>query len=252
MSPTATDHRPRAGASAATPPPALRQQMEQRLRSRRRVVAGVVVLGVLALLGAVLWVVMGSSLLAARQVAVTGQQELGVEQVQQAAAVPLGVPLARQDLDAIARRVTVLPQVAAVTVVRDWPRTVVVQVTEREPLLAVQQPDGYALVDARGVAFETRPTVPAGVLRTDADPTATARLVDLGVVAAALPRDLRTKVSRLQSLSGDDITLVMSSGTTVRWGSSRDSDLKADVVAALLKKKPQAIDVSAPHNPATR
>jgi cell division protein FtsQ len=51
----------------------------------------------------------------------------------------------------------------------------------------------------------------------------------------------------------DSITLVLESGKTVTWGSSADSELKAQVVMALLNKKPKSsIDVSSPHNPAVR
>jgi cell division protein FtsQ len=253
MSPTATDTGPRsAGATATTPPPGLRRQLEQREASRRRVLTALVVLGAAVLAAVLLWLVAGSSVFAARQVTVTGQRELTAEQVQEAVAVPLGVPLLRQDLDAIAQRALTLPQVASASVVRDWPRTVAVTVTEREPLLAIRQPDGFALVDARGVAYETRPSVPAGVVPADADPTDTARLVELAVVAAALPADLRSQVTRLQAPVGGEITLLLTSGTTVRWGDSRESPLKAGVVAALLEKKPRAIDVSAPHSPAAR
>ena len=253
MSPTATDTGPRsAGATATTPPPGLRRQLEQREASRRRILTALVVLGAAVLAAVLLWLVAASSVFAARQVTVTGQRELTAEQVQEAVAVPLGVPLLRQDLDAIAQRALTLPQVASASVVRDWPRTVAVTVTEREPLLAIRQPDGFALVDARGVAYETRPSVPAGVVPADADPTDTARLVELAVVAAALPADLRSQVTRLQAPVGGEITLLLTSGTTVRWGDSRESPLKAGVVAALLEKKPRAIDVSAPHSPAAR
>ena len=46
--------------------------------------------------------------------------------------------------------------------------------------------------------------------------------------------------------------LELRSGTTVRWGDASESDLKAQVVEALRTSKTRAIDVSAPHNPATR
>ena len=43
---------------------------------------------------------------------------------------------------------------------------------------------------------------------------------------------------------------MLKSGVRVNWGSSADSPLKADIVIALLKRKPTAsIDVSSPHNP---
>jgi cell division protein FtsQ len=253
MSPTATDSRiGTAGSSALPSEPELRRQLERRRSLRRRLLRGAVAGAVLVVLAVLVWLLAASPVLAAKQVTVVGQRELSAQQVRDAAAVPLGVPLLRQDLDAIARRATTLPQVASARVQRHWPSTITVAVTERRPLLAILQPDGYALVDAQGVAFETRPRVPAGVLTTEADPTNGPLLVDLGAVAAALPDGLRGKVARVKATSGGDVTLVMASGTTVHWGDADESPLKAQIVAALLTKKPRAIDVSAPHNPALR
>ena len=253
MSTPATDVRRRSAGSSVLPPePGLRHQLEQRRALRRRLVTGAMAGGLLVLVIGLVWLLTASPVLAARQVDVTGVHELSADQVREAAAVPLGVPLIRQDLDAIAARTTAVPQVASATVHRHWPGTVEVQVTERQPLLAIAQPDGYALVDAEGRAYETRAQVPAGVLRTEADPSATRLLVELGVVAAALPEDLRGRVARLTSTSAGDATLVLTSGTRVHWGDADESALKAQVVMALLERDPRAVDVSAPHNPAVR
>lgn len=253
MSPTATDAPPRSAGSTALPPePGLRRELEQRRALRRRLVTGAMAAGLLVLVVSLVWLLTASSVLAAKRVDVHGTRELSADQVRAAAAVPLGVPLIRQDLDAIAARTAAVPQVASATVQRHWPGTVEVQVTERQPLLAIAQPGGYALVDGEGVAYETRAEVPRGVLRTEADPSATGLLVHLGVVAAALPEDLRTRVTRLTSTSGGDATLLLDSGVRVHWGDADESDLKAQVVAALLERDPQAVDVSAPHNPAVR
>ena len=256
MSPTAVDtrratgSRPRAGASVPGGP--LRAELQRR-RSRRRALVRAGIVGALVLLlAAAGWLVAFSSVLAARQVTVAGQHELTVAQVRTAAAVPLGRPLARQDLDAIAARTAALPQVDAVRVVRDWPTTVAVTVVERTPLLAVLQPDGYALVDGHGVAYEKSASIPEGVLRADADPTATPLLVQLGVVAAALPEGLRGRVTRLHATSPDDISLDLRGGLVVHWGDASESPLKAQIVSALRKKAKTSIDVSAPHTPAAR
>ena len=230
----------------------LRTELRRRRSRRSRTVAALVVV-LLVLLAAVGgWLVGFSSVLTAEQVVVQGQRELTDQQVQEAAAVPSGMPLARVDLDAVAGRVAALPQVASARATRDWPHTVVVTVTERQPVLAVQQPEGYAVIDDRGVAYETRPTIPAGVLQADADPTATRLLTDLAVVTRALPEDLRPEVDRIGALSAADIVLTLDGGATVRWGDASESPLKGQVVAALLTDRTRAIDVSAPHNPATR
>ena len=124
----------------------------------------------MALLGGTVWLMYFSPLLVVRQVAVTGHQQLRSEQVVAAARVPMGTPLARQDVDAIARRATTLPAVQAASVSRRWPDTITVTVTERRPLLAVRQPGGFALVDPEGVAFAESASVPNGVMLAEVNP----------------------------------------------------------------------------------
>jgi len=253
MSPTALGTRPgHTGSTALGGPGRLRTELQRRRSRRTRLVAAGVAALLLLLAAVAGWLVGFSSVFTAQQVQVRGQRELTARQVQQAAAVPEGVPLARLDLDSVARRAATLPQVASAAATRNWPHTVTVTVTERQPRLAVLQPDGYALVDDQGVAYQTRPTIPAGVLQADADPTATSLLTELAVVAAALPEDLRGDVDRIAAVAADDIVLTLDGGASVRWGDSSESVLKGQVVAALRTKRTRAIDVSAPHNPATR
>jgi cell division protein FtsQ len=255
MSPTAVDTRRTSGtarAGASVPGGPLRVELQRRRSRRRALVRAAVVLVLVLLLAVAGWLVEFSSVFAARQVSVSGEHHVTAGQVRAVAAVPLGVPLARQDLGAIAQRVAALPRVDSVHVVRDWPGTVAVTVVERRPLLAVPQPEGYVLVDGHGVAYETSSSIPDGVLRTDADPTANALMVQLGIVAAALPDGLRNRVVRLQATSADDITLDLRGGLVVHWGDATESPLKAQVVTALRKRAGTSIDVSAPHNPAVR
>ena len=170
-----------------------------------------------------------------------------------AAQVPMEVPLARQDLDAIARRATSLPAVEQASVSRRWPRTLTVTVVERRPVLAVRQAEGYLLVDRLGVAYEQRRSLPKRVVLADVNAADRALLRDVGLVGAALPERLRSKVRTLAADDPDRITLVLKSGIKVNWGSAADSPLKAQIVEALLKRKPAAtIDVSSPHTPAAR
>lgn len=222
-------------------------------RPRRRL--GAILITALALALGVTggWLIGFSSVFAARLVTVAGNRELTGSAVQDAAQVPLGEPLARLDLGAIARRTTQLPQVAEVRVRRDWPDTVALTVVERVPLLAVARPPGYLMVDSRGVAYESRPAVPAGVVQVAVDPGDVTLLTDVGVVAAALPVELKKKVRRISATTRDNLTLTLASGLTVVWGSAAESPLKAGATLALLERKPgRRIDVSSPHTPVIR
>jgi cell division protein FtsQ len=207
----------------------------------------VLVLGVLAGAG---WLVGFSPILAVKRVEITGAHRLTVSSLRQAAAVPSGVPLARQDLTAIAGRVSSLPQIESVEVGRRWPNTIRVAVVERRPVLGVRQPEGFVLIDSHGVAFESQPTLPTGVLQADVDPSDVAVLVEVGTIAAAMPAALRGRVERLRATSQSSVTVVLSNDVEVNWGTGANSALKGDIVLALLKRKPSTIDVSSPHNPA--
>jgi cell division protein FtsQ len=207
----------------------------------------------MVLIAGVVWLGFFSAALSARAVTVRGLHELSAVQVRAAAVVPLGRPMLRQDIDAIAARAASLPAVQSASVVRDWPNTIAITVVERRPLLAVRHPDGFLLVDKFGVGYQLRPFVPRGVSVVDANPDDRPLLTDLGTVASALPPKLSARLTTIRASSRNNIDLVLKSGLTVHWGESSQSKLKADIVVALLKQHPKtAIDVSSPHNPTTR
>ena len=219
---------------------------------RRHWLRWVIAVLVLALVGGAVWLLGFSSVFATRVVEVTGVSVLTKNQVRETAAVPLELPLARQDLDEVADRVARLAPVERVTVDRAWPDAMVVHVTERTPLLAVKQDVGYALVDRYGVAFDEATQIPPGIALAEADLNETAQLVEIGTVARSLPEDVRRTITKIAATSPSQLTVTLASGITVTWGSADDSLLKAEIVTALLQRKPKAIDVSSPHNPAIR
>lgn len=236
----ARTRRPRRPATRRTAPPGA--------TIRRVLVVGLV----LALLGGAGWLVGLSSLLSAKYVSVTGSRTVDLEEIRARANVPLGVPLARQDVTAIAQRVATLPAIESSHVDRAWPNTLEISVVERTPVIAVRRPDGFALVDRFGVAYATVDRAPPNLPATEIYPGTTEQFAAVGTVATALPASLLAKVEKIRSESIDTISVVLKSGVLVNWGNADDSALKAQIVAALLKQKPRQIDVSAPHNPTTR
>lgn len=246
MTSNVTLQTPRAPAGSWAPPDL--QPRPRRIRPSAWVALAVVVL-VVATAG---WLVAFSPVLAARQVQVTGVTALTTDQVRSAAVVPIGRPLIRQDLDAIAKRVAGLRLVRTVQVSRRWPQTVTIAVQERTAVIAVAQPQGFALVDNQGHAYADVPSVPLGVVLADVYPANAALLTDAGTVAAALPDELERRVRRITATSSDRFELRLTDGDVVRWGSAEESELKARVVLPLLKLKATTYDVSAPRNPALR
>ena len=147
-----------------TRPPSVADGKRRRRPKGRRVWPFVLVgVLVLALVGGLVWLVGFSSVLAAQRVQISGLKTLTRAEVNQKAAVPLGVPLARQDLSAVAGRVATFPQAENVVVERSWPDTITITVTERTPVFAVRYANLYVLVDKRGIPYLTvseRPVEP--------------------------------------------------------------------------------------------
>jgi cell division protein FtsQ len=221
-------------------------------RRRRWPQRVLVVVLLLALLAAAGWLVGFSSVFAVTQVRVTNVHRISPDRVREVAAVPLGLPLARQDLAAIDQRVTAIPQVSSAAVRREWPNSIKITIDERRPVLGILQLDGYAIVDRSGVVFETQASLPNGVLLTDIDPANVELLGEVGTIVVAMPASLKKKVARIGATSPNAVNVILTDGVRVNWGTAADSALKAELVATLLKRHPSMIDVSSPHNPAVR
>ena len=210
--------------------------------------------GALAVLaGLIVWLFYYSSAFAVAGVRVSGADTVPVATIEQEAAAPIGTPLAQVDLRSIADRVRTIPAVEDAQVTRAWPNKIVIVVTERVPVVVVTDGSRFELVDATGTTFKTVPDRPAGL--PEAKVTGTRRDVtirSLVTVSAALPDTLRAQVGSISALSPDSITLNLASGVKVVWGSSDDSERKAEVLSVLMKRKAKVYDVSAPDLPVTK
>ncbi|MEE1842302.1 FtsQ-type POTRA domain-containing protein [Streptomyces sp. NPDC007076] len=232
----------------------------RRLPSRRTLIVS----GVLTLLLAsgVVWALYGSSWLRTEQVRTTGVDVLTPAEVETAAAVPMGIPLISVDTDVIAARLRQkLPRIDSVDVVRSWPHGIGLKVTERQPVLLVKKGAKFIEVDAKGVRFATVDKSPGGVPLLELKPVqsaslrrfGSARLVREAVrVAGELPGGVAKDTRVVRVTSYDSISLELTRGRTVVWGSGEGGPVKAKVLTALMKAAPKAghFDVSAPTAPA--
>lgn len=222
---------------------------------RRRLVTGLVAVLVTTVLGTAGWLVCFSSVVEVRSVTVhrPAKALLAQQRILSTAQVPMGTPMVRADLQAISDRVATLPEVAEVTVSRRWPNTISVDVTERTAAFALKQPSGYQLVDASGVAYHRVDRVPSGLTTVVADEADRALLTGLAEMVHALPKQVRSKVTRVEAPTRDQVTLILRGNVKVIWGSPTDSELKASVAVVLLEVKGvRTVDVSAPSHPTTR
>ncbi|MEV5609380.1 FtsQ-type POTRA domain-containing protein [Streptomyces sp. NPDC052225] len=246
------------------PPPAPR-------RVRMPSVRALVVTGVLlVLIGAGgIWLLYGSQWLRVERVTTAGTDVLTPAEVREAAAVPVGSPLISVDTGAIEDRLRrKLPRIDSVDVVRSWPHGIGLKVTERKPVLIVEDDRNsgkFVEVDREGVRFATVDKAPKGVPRLELTPDQSGaaaslrrfgpdRLVREAVrVAGQLPRVAARDTRTVKVRSYDDISLELTGGRTVVWGSGEKGATKSRALVALMKAAPKArhFDVSVPTAPAS-
>jgi cell division protein FtsQ len=232
----------------AVPSSVRRFMARARQRRLKAVLPWVVGAGVVLVVGALVWTVFGTSVLGVRGVRVVGTELLTPLQVEQAAAVPMKEPLARVDLDAVRARVQGLAAVDRAIVSRSWPATVVVQVVERTPVAAVPADKQFTLIDDEGVAYRTVSRRPAGLplARLAAPGPGDLNTHAALTVLASLTPQLREQLVAISVEAPARITLVLRKDRTVVWGDDTASPTKAQVATALLQRKGDTIDVSAP------
>ncbi|MEN3583598.1 FtsQ-type POTRA domain-containing protein [Streptomyces sp. ZYX-F-203] len=252
--PTATAER--GARTPGTSGPARRPRLRGRFRR-------IVILGLPSvLLAASGWSLYGSDWFRVERVSVEGARVLTDDAIRDVAGVPLGDPLVSVDTDAAAERLRrELPRIDTVDVRRSWPGEIVLAVVERTPVLVVAEGDAFVEVDDDGVRYATVARAPSGVPLLDLSPRSTAsgrfgedRLAREAVlVAQEIPDEVARGARTVEVRSLDEITLELSDGRTVLWGSGERGADKARALTALMEAAPDArhFDVSAPSAPAS-
>jgi cell division protein FtsQ len=228
-----------------------RRQWARRWLAWKYVVALLLVLG---LVGAGIWAVYFSSVLAVKGVEITGATTVTAAEIRSAARVPTGEPLATLDLATIRSRVEALAEVRSADVSREWPDRVLIRVQERQAVAVVEIGGRLRGMDSEGVVFRDYRQAPPGLPRvqTSTD-TRSDALQEAARVISALPADLAGRVDHVEVETVDQISLVLRDDRRVVWGSADESDLKAEVLASLIQARPaQEYDVSVPGQPTTR
>ncbi|WP_406728017.1 FtsQ-type POTRA domain-containing protein [Streptomyces sp. GD-15H] len=213
------------------------------------------------------WLLYGSDLARVERVSVSGARVLTPGQVREAAEVPVGDPLAMVDTETIASRLRQeLPRIGTVDVVRSWPHGIGLKITERTPVLLMEKGGEFIEIDAEGVRYATVSKAPHGVprleltVRRSGTTAASLRRFDEGRLvreAVRVARDVPDSVARatrsVNVRTYDDISLKLTGGREVAWGSAEEGAAKGRTLTALLKAAPDArhFDVSVPTAPAS-
>ncbi|KQR43224.1 cell division protein [Microbacterium sp. Leaf161] len=219
-------------------------------RSRRRRIIWLSAIGAVVLLIGGTTAAAYSPLFAVEEITVLGATTLDAAAVEAALAEQVGTPLALVDSSEVKAALLAFPLIETYALEAKPPHDLTVRIVERTPVGVIRSDAGYTLVDAAGVALATTSDQPAGqpLLEIDGG-TDSAAFESAGLVVRSVPADLRALLTGVSATTADDVTLTLSSGLTVVWGSSEDSPMKSEVLTKTLLSNPEAstIDVTSPH-----
>ncbi|ROS54236.1 FtsQ-type POTRA domain-containing protein [Frigoribacterium sp. PhB24] len=226
-------------------------------RSRHRRATLVSLGAVVLLLVASVAVAVFSPLLSLQTIRVEGTDRVDASAVRTALDGQIGTPLALIDFDEVTRELAAFPLIASYVTETAPPHTLVVRIQERQPVATVAAGDGFELVDPAGVVVQRLDARQEGVPLVDVGGAALdgPAYRSVAEVLLALPVTLRSTVGTVTASTADDVTLQLTSGERVVWGSADESAKKAQVLAGLIadqaRRDPGAsveYDVSAPDN----
>lgn len=216
-------------------------------------------------LAAALLMFINSGFFVLRAVEVTGCRHLTRAEVLMLAGLDRPVNTLRVSPQAVCENLERDPRIATAVVARRLPGTFIVQVTEREPLFALDYRGNEALVGADGVVLATgsgnqipRVTgVECGELRTGQRIREPLIQAACGFLRSASP-SLLARATRLDLSTPSQITLHLSGSIAVILGGTEDARRKIEALDLLLadcarrNRKPSVINLSVPESPTVR
>lgn len=216
-------------------------------RSRRRRIVWLSSIGAIVVLIGGSVAAAYSPLFAVEKITVVGASSLDPAAIEAALAEQVGTPLALVNSSEVKAALLAFPLIETYALEAKPPHDLTVRIVERTPVGVIRSDAGYTLVDAAGVALATTSDQPPGQPLLDiSGGTDSSAFESAGLVVRSLPADIRGQLTGVRASTADDVTLTLSTGLTVVWGSAEDSPTKALVLAQALKAKPDAstVDVS--------
>ena len=202
-----------------------------------------------------------SPMLAVENIKITGTDRLKVKSIYNAVVGQLGKPLPAINSAEIGKSLEAFALIESFNVVGLPPHTLLIQITERQPICIINRQGTNYLYDPAGVqiAKATGANL-AGLpeIEIAGEPGASPEFDAAIDVLLALPAKLLPRIASVQATTKDDVTLRLRgvAGQKVIWGDSSDAVLKSKVLAALIKnqKKSDVVtyDVSSPTAPVVR
>ena len=205
----------------------------------------------------IVWGVFFSPLFSVRSLQVEGLSLTDQGAAEEALQPLEGKSMTRISSEEVESLLTQFPAVASVDTSASGSGTLRVEVQERIPVAAVEDGDGWQLVDREGAQLEQvtdSKQIQVPVIAGGTDVRGSEDWDTVSSVLASLPSSLLEQVQTARAESGGVVMLELQDGVTVRWGDDTDSALKAEVLAELVDASEatgavEVYDVSAPRHP---
>lgn len=199
-----------------------------------------------------------SPLLALRTIVVEGASRVSAEKIMADLQPEINKPLPLVSMDTVRSVLEAQPLVKSFSTVAVPPHTLVIKIVERQPIGALPREGGFELVDPAGVSIEMieQPSAGIPVFIVEGDSVDSAGFRAAVDVVNSLPSSLAGQVQEVIANTTDDVTLVLSGGARVFWGSPENSSFKNYVLTKLLAINPvgsvSEYDVSSPNTAVVR
>ncbi|QPK81871.1 FtsQ-type POTRA domain-containing protein [Schaalia sp. ZJ405] len=242
-----------------TEPASIQERRRERWKARwrLRITHVLVIVSVVALLIGGGWVVFFSPLFAldSSHIAVSGEdgKSLTDDMVASLLTPYVGTPITRLSMTDVEKTVTGNVLVRQAKASRKWPTGLSIAVTQRKAAMYTPVESGVTLIDEDGVDFSTADAAPTGIpavslAQGEDRPYAAKNVI---IVWGSCDESLKSLVSLIES-DGSQLTLTLTSGAKVAWGTVEDSPLKAQVLSVLVNQRDASVyDVSSPAHPVT-
>lgn len=187
-----------------------------------------------------------SSYFSIQNIKIEGLQQIPQVEIERLTSSAKGQNLVLADQESLRKKVTLHPLVKSVQFKRQFPSTLIIQVTERAPVALIVVPNGVVKVDENGVFLQrsegwpdkSYPVINGVDIPDTAGPGQELKLPNLTtalLLVREAPSELLPLIGEVFVNPIQQITIYLTSGVEVRLGQAQDWKDKLDVLNQLLK-----------------